>query len=42
MEHLAEEPYKKFKPNDYSADHSKSTITWTGSNLDAPLQNLDQ
>ena len=42
MDHLAEEPYKKFKPSDYLADPHKTTISWTGSNLDAPLQNLDQ
>ena len=33
MDHLTEEPYKKFKPDDYLADHSKSINTWTGSTL---------
>ena len=37
MEHLAEEPYKRFKPFDYSSDHTSSTTAWTGLYLDAPL-----
>ena len=38
LEHLASEPYKKFKPNDYSTTYQTGTIVWDKFKLSKPIE----
>ena len=38
LEHLASEPYKKFKSNDYSTTYQTGTIVWDKFKLSKPIE----